>query len=479
MAPSIIWKGEEKYEEARVGRIFNRKRPNRFPAGVLHAHSVDDVIYGVNLAREKGMKITVRSGGHSWPAWSLRDGSLLIDLEHLKELHYDPKTEIVTVSASSTGRMINVDYLSKLGRMFPGGHCPSVAVGGFLLQGGQGWNCRGWKWGCEMIDSMDVVTPDGKLVTASETENSDLFWAARGAGLGFFGVVVRFRLKTFPAFKAMRKTILIFDAKHYDETFNWFQRTCPTVDLDVELVYLGLSRMRCLPDSPGKPSDPLLVISATAFKNTIEECADALAPFLQCPKIDEALVHAPNIPTSFKEEYDTQERDNPPDCRFWANNAWINGEPQEVTDALRHGFLELPTPDSYTLYYSQAPVRKLPNMAFDMQTPHYYASYIMSTDTTGSSDNFCQAWIQEAFYAIDARHGGPGGSPGQYLGDSDQMTRPARIMSDEHWDKFVKIRQKYDPNGLFSGFNVGLGIGENMHVWEAARRVNKGVKGKL
>lgn len=89
----------------------------------------------------------------------------------------------------------------------------------------------------------------------------------------------------------------------------------PTSDLDVELVYLGLSRFRCLADSPGKPSDPLLVISATAFKNTFEECEKALAPFLDCPRIEEALVNAQNVPTSIKEEYEVQERDNPDNCR--------------------------------------------------------------------------------------------------------------------------------------------------------------------
>lgn len=97
----------------------------------------------------------------------------------------------------------------------------------------------------------------------------------------------------------------------------------------------------------------------------------------------------------------------------------------------------------------------------------------MSTDTTGNSDTRCATWLQEAFYSIDSKHGGAGGSPGQYLGDSDLSTRPARIMSDEHWDRFVEIRNKWDPKRLFSGFNVGLGVGENVHVWEAARGLGR------
>lgn len=146
--PHIVWKGEAEYEEARVGRyevvfylpgnnsptdsncfrIFNNKRPNRYPAGVLEAHSIEDVIAGVKLANEKGYKINIRSGGHSWPAWSLRDGALLIDLGRLKELSYDPVTKLCTASASSTGRMLN-EFMKDSDRLFPGGHCPSVAIG--------------------------------------------------------------------------------------------------------------------------------------------------------------------------------------------------------------------------------------------------------------------------------------------------------------------------------------------------------------
>jgi FAD/FMN-containing dehydrogenase len=88
--------------------------------------------------------------------------------------------------------------LNARGRMFPGGHCPSVGLGGFLLQGGQGWNCRTLGWACESVRAIDIVTADGELVHASEDENTDLLWAARGAGPGFFGVVTRFHLRLHP-----------------------------------------------------------------------------------------------------------------------------------------------------------------------------------------------------------------------------------------------------------------------------------------
>ncbi len=91
-------------------------------------------------------------------------------------------------------------YLDARGRFFPGGHCPTVGIGGFLLQGGQGWNARGWGWAAEYVEAVDVVTADGRAgARRRATENTDLYWAARGAGPGFFGVVTRFHLRTLPA----------------------------------------------------------------------------------------------------------------------------------------------------------------------------------------------------------------------------------------------------------------------------------------
>ena len=82
-------RGEPGYEQARVGRVFNARRPDRFPAAVLLAADDDDVIAGVRLAAERGWTVSVRSGGHSWAAWSLRDDALLIDLGALRDMAYD------------------------------------------------------------------------------------------------------------------------------------------------------------------------------------------------------------------------------------------------------------------------------------------------------------------------------------------------------------------------------------------------------
>lgn len=130
------------YEEARVGRVFNQRRPQRYPVGVVKATCQDDIVEAVKLAAQKGCRVAVRSGGHSWAVWSVRDNSILIDLGGYKHLIVDMEHWVARVSPSLTGKELNNVLVKEYGMMFPGGHCPDVGLGGFLLQGGMGWNCR-------------------------------------------------------------------------------------------------------------------------------------------------------------------------------------------------------------------------------------------------------------------------------------------------------------------------------------------------
>lgn len=138
----IVWRDSSVfYEQARVGRVFNLRRPERFPLAVIHAKEEQHIVEAVRLARQLGCRISVRSGGHSWAVWSVRDDAILLDFGLYHGLSYDDATGVVKVSPSITGRQLN-NFLSTKGRMFPGGHCPDVGIGGFALQGGMGWNCK-------------------------------------------------------------------------------------------------------------------------------------------------------------------------------------------------------------------------------------------------------------------------------------------------------------------------------------------------
>lgn len=144
----------ETFQTAVWDRVFNARRDtSRVPLAVVKARTTSDVVYAVQLAEAKNCRVSVRSGGHSWAGWSVRSDAVLVDLgdlnlecgeeEKRSKIEYDDRTTIVSCSASTTGRVLN-DYLAERRRMFAGGHCPDVGLGGFLLQGGMGWNCKVW-----------------------------------------------------------------------------------------------------------------------------------------------------------------------------------------------------------------------------------------------------------------------------------------------------------------------------------------------
>lgn len=142
---NIVWResaNPDTYEAARLSRVFNGRCPQRFPLAVVQATSESDVLTATKLAELHNCRIAVRSGGHSFPVWSVQDDSILIDLGGFKVLDVDEEKRIAKVSPSVTSKELNDALIEKHGLMFPGGHCPDVGLGGFLLQGGMGWNCR-------------------------------------------------------------------------------------------------------------------------------------------------------------------------------------------------------------------------------------------------------------------------------------------------------------------------------------------------
>jgi FAD/FMN-containing dehydrogenase len=130
----IVWREDDsaKFETARVGRVFNHRRPERYPLAVVEATCAQDVQDAIGIAKKLKCKVSLRSGGHSWPAWSVRDSALLIDLGKMNSItEFDEATGIIKVGPATTGEKLN-GFLGTKGRMFNGGHCPTVGVGGFL-----------------------------------------------------------------------------------------------------------------------------------------------------------------------------------------------------------------------------------------------------------------------------------------------------------------------------------------------------------
>jgi FAD/FMN-containing dehydrogenase len=307
-------------------------------------------------------------------------------------------------------------------------------MGGFLLQGGIGWNCRGWGWAAESIESMDVVTAAGELVHCSETENADLFWAARGSGPGFFGVVTEFRLRTRPRFRQLTQSSYVYPAELAPEVLAWFHSVRHEVPPSVELAAVGAT--------PAGTDSAVLIIDGVAFDGG----PTSLAALGSCPFAEKALLTKVAEPVEFADLQAGQLRANPDYHRYFADNAFLTGSAADVTPALVPAFTDLPTPKTFTVLGDFTPLlsRRPPDMALSVQTDLYFAAYVIGDGP--DDDAHCRGWL-DATMARVAPH-----SAGCYLGDSDFTVRPDRIMSDTAWSRFEQIRDARDPEGRFPGY---------------------------
>ena len=288
--------------------------------------------------------------------------------------------------------------------------------------------------------AIDVVTADGELVRASEDENADLFWAARGAGPGFFGVVTRFHLRTLPKPEHLGLTVQAFALTDFDEVMTWLHDTHHLVADTVEIVALTKT-------DPSISPDPVLLVTALALVSSDAEAQGALAPFRGNPALDRALMVLDAVPTTIADQRRRQIEDNPEGHRWAVDNAWLSGSAADVVPAMRRAYTTLPHAKAFTIWFSMAPLRQLPDMAFSLQSEIYLAAYVCWDDE--SDDERCRAWLDDVMADLEPV------TVGQYLGDADLSRRQVRFMGDESWVRLQEIRAARDPDDLFVGYLAG------------------------
>ena len=190
----VIGPGDQEYDGARKIRAANF---DTFPALVARPADVIDVIRAVNFARQNQVAVAVRSGGHSFAGYSTVNGGLVIDLSAMKDIAIDPERRVARVQPGLTWAEYAVEA-NKYGLATSSGDVGSVGVGGLIMGGGIGWMVRKHGLTIDHLISVDLVTADGRFVTASADENPELFWAVRGGG-GNFGIATSFELQLHPA----------------------------------------------------------------------------------------------------------------------------------------------------------------------------------------------------------------------------------------------------------------------------------------
>ncbi|WP_052850380.1 FAD-binding oxidoreductase [Streptomyces avicenniae] len=426
--------GDAGFSDAALANIFNGRLPARRPAAVLRAADAADVAAGVKLAAAEGWQVSVRSGGHSWDAWSLREDALLIDLAALNGMRYSADTGIAAVGPAVRSGLDLDPFLATHDRFFAVGHHPTVSMGGFLLQGGMGWNCRGWGWAAESVASMDVVTASGEAVRCSETENADLFWSARGSGPGFFGVVTEFRLRTRPRHRSLTRSTSVYPAELAADVLTWFSSVRHEVDASVGLLAVGAA--------PSGLDSPVVIIDGISFDGG----PSSLAPLETCPVADRALKSTVARPTDMGELFAEQSDGSPSGLRYFVDNAYVTGAASELVPAVAPALADLPTSETFTILSDFSPQlsRDLPDMAVSLRPDLYFAAYVVSRGP--ADDARCRSWLDATMDRLAPF------SEGCYLGDSDLTVRPDRILSDAAWSRLQRIRAARDPEGRFPGY---------------------------
>jgi FAD/FMN-containing dehydrogenase len=188
-----LLRGDDGYDAAR--KIYNAMIDHR-PAMIARCAGVADIIGAVNFARNNGLLVSVRGGGHNVSGNAVCDGGLMIDLSAMKSVRVDPQTRTARAEAGVTWGEFDRETQA-FGLATTGGLVSTTGIAGLTLGGGIGWLMGTYGLACDNLISADVVTADGTFLTASKARNEDLFWGLRGGG-GNFGVVTSLEFQLHP-----------------------------------------------------------------------------------------------------------------------------------------------------------------------------------------------------------------------------------------------------------------------------------------
>jgi FAD/FMN-containing dehydrogenase len=424
------------YDEAR--RVYNAMIERR-PLVIVRCAGTDDVVAAVNFARDNQLDVAVRGGSHSVPGFGTADDAVVIDLNRMQEVEVDPDTRTARGQGGATWRVFN-DATHAHGLATTGGIISTTGIGGLTLGGGIGYLSRGVGLSCDNLLSAEVVTADGRTLTASEQENEDLFWAIRGGG-GNFGVVTSFDFQLHPVREIYGGPMLfeVDDAATVLSFYRDFIRKAPE-----ELG--GFPAWQIAPPLPFIPEDrhgdPFLIFIA-CWAGPIEEGEAALKPLREvAPVVAEHVgpMPYPALNSAFDELVPAGLQ------HYWKAN-FVKDLTDEAIDAhLEHG-PKVPAVNATVHIYpiNGACHRVAPDATAFAYRDATFATVIagMWPDAADNERNI--AWVRD-FYEATAPHSEEGGYV-NFMSDDDQDR--VSVNYGQNYDRLVDVKRKYDPDNLF------------------------------
>ena len=432
----LVRPGDADYEEARG--VYNAMI-DAHPSAVVRCSSTADVVAVVRFAADSGTPLAVRGGGHSVPGFGTADGAIVADLSGMQAVEVDDERRTATTGGGTTWGRFN-DVTAAHGLATTGGIISTTGVGGLTLGGGIGYLARGYGLSCDNLLSAEVVTADGAVRTASETENADLFWALRGGG-GNFGVVTSFTYRLHPVTTVYGGPMFfeLADGAAVLRHFRDFIRTAPR-------EYGGFPAFQIAPPLPFVPAERVgepFVALVTCWAGSVPEGEEILEGFRAVGRPVAEMIGQMPYP-ALNSAFDPLV---PPGLQHYWKAAYV----KELTDEAIAVHLEygprVPTVNSTVhLYPIDGAVHDVPPdaTAFGHRDANFAPVIAgMWPDPADNERNI--QWVKD-YYAAIAPHSEPGGYV-NFASPDDQ----AKVADNygANYPRLQEVKRRYDPDNLF------------------------------
>ncbi len=427
----LITPGDSHYDDGR--RVFF-KGFDRRPLAVARVAGAADVASVVNAAREGGLELAVRSGGHSWAGYGTVDGGLVIDLSRMDGVEIDADGGTAWVETGATASSYTL-ATAEMGRATGLGDTGSVGIGGITLAGGIGFLARKTGLTIDNLLAAEVVTADGEIVRTSESSEPDLFWAIRG-GEGNFGVATRLQLRLAEISEIVGGMLILPASPQVITGFLEAAQAGP-VELSTIANVTVAPPVPFLPEEAhGKP----VVIGLFAYVGPVDQAEEVIAPFRALAEPLADMVRPMRYPDLY--EGPVQEARFGAGTNFFADSL----EPAAAEAILE----ELPR--------STAPMRavqlrvlggalaQVPNdaTAFAHRDRGLFVNVAAMYMDAGEKETH-NAWVDGLANSLSKD--GSGGYVG-FLGEADEATIRAAYPG-ATWDRLRELKRRYDPDNLF------------------------------
>lgn len=455
IAGQVLVPSDAEFNSVVYGELWNRLHANRAPQVVAKVANEKDVCEAVKFAKANRMKVVVRGGGHNWCCPSLRNGGMMIDLTNLNQvISIDPVAGKAVVQPIISNRDIQ-KFLNAQNVSFPSGHCPQVKLSGYLLSGGMSWNQGVWGPGVGSVEAIELVTPDGELITASKDQNSDYFWAARGAGPGLFAVAVRYHLKLYPLPKHITASAYYYPVDELATVADWLGKTAAKLPSKVELSLFLFAAPPELADRCKEHAGKVAAVTATVFADSEQESKEATKLLDECPVMDKCLMKTQNEHVVFEKLFDMSGALWPAERRNQVEAMFSNSSPKELFTAVRDHYMTVPSPETLIMFAfftgPNVPAPLIEDAAFSMSAHLYGGPWTMWKDAADDAVNI--KWHKECLKLLKPF------VAGHYVSESDTVDYPENIKESyttKNYQRIEQLRKKYDPQGVFFNFTDGL-----------------------